>query len=273
MEMSKEEKEARFKENVKNLFESNAKKMLENVQNGKAVFLPSEKALENVKGENSPLVRYPHLVRKAVDGKPVTGMTQILAQQALWDMKIDSKGNNFDIITYGQVNKVGSVLVKDENGKLPEKIRLPLLNEKGEAGYYDVYSAKDVKEQNLLPKLPARRNYTLQEYRTENGNIEEYLGKYLAAASQGAKFITTKKIASEFKANFAKELSAQIEKGNYASIIEIGKKANEVCRNTLRSKYGRDAENKNEAKLGQNHKTEKAVEKQPEKNQGFSMAD
>ena len=57
MEMSKEEKEARFKENVKNLFESNAKKMLENVQNGKAGFLPSEKALDNVKGEKSPQLR------------------------------------------------------------------------------------------------------------------------------------------------------------------------------------------------------------------------
>ena len=58
MEMSKEEKEARFQENVKNLFETNAKKMLENVQNGKAVFLPSEKVLErdfildSVWGEN-----------------------------------------------------------------------------------------------------------------------------------------------------------------------------------------------------------------------------
>ena len=266
-------------EYIKNLFHDSASSLLEKVRSGEAVFLPNKKSLEFAKSENSPVTQYPKNVRKATNGNSFAGMTQIFAQQALKNAGIEPTENNFDLLSYDEVKtKLGANF---KNYKEAVKINLPFMAQDKDGVdrnyYHTLFSASEVKEQNLLPKIADRRHYTVQEFKPENANVSEYLGKYLAAAKQGGKFITTKKLAAEFKDNIEKELSQVVEQGNYKKLFEMGKEASSIANVAIAKLYhANDFMPKEEyiAKKNQEKEQKKAKTQTPQdKTQSFSMAD
>ena len=62
---------------------------------------------------------------------------------------------------------------------------------------------------------------------------QKYLGKYLAATSLGAKFVTTPETMESFRKRVVEDLEKSFSENRHSKIFELGNKASEICRETM----------------------------------------
>lgn len=251
------------------VFEQSAAKMLNSVQNDSAVFLPTQESLNNVQNEHSKIKIRPNFVRRAIDGKALKGEAQLIALQELKDRNVDSNNKlNFDVITFDQAKKLGTY-IKKNNNEIPKDIKIPVIREDGSAGMYSVFSANEVNNQKLLPQY-RRRNFEAQTFQPKNGNLDEYLGNFLAASNQGGTFVVTPKVVNEFKANFQNEIAPQIEQGNYKALFDLGNKASDVAKEKISKLYGYDQKKENSLQNTQEKNMQNEPVKERKQSSGMS---
>lgn len=209
-------------------------------------------------------------VKNPVTGYIFTGLNQILAKQFVKDNNVPA----MECVTFEQVQAAGtrlfggargfSAITVDKNNRLtttryfstaqalqPEKITaLAQLN--------DIHREQNRQKQNEQALAIAKerggdaRLYGYQDARKQTSpSLSEikctsvtpagYIGQYLAAVSSGAQFSVKPEQAAAFRKNLIETLSARNTQGhtNPFKLMNISKKANEVCRETLKKEYAR----------------------------------
>jgi hypothetical protein len=206
----------------------NALSFLKSVENGTAPFisLPLKQGIT----EQGKVIINPPIIRSAETGRPFKGTNQLVAQIKLAEMGV--KGN--ELITWQQAQKRGTFIMKGA----PHITLTTYDAETRKSGFYHYFPKKAVHDENKLPELKITKAAEKVVIRSTDTEPEKYLGKYLAAASMGARFETTPATVKKVQENLAADLKKSFEKEkHFTRIFEIGNKASEICRNTIRDIY------------------------------------
>jgi hypothetical protein len=202
-------------------FQLNAEKILAAVKTGEAPFLSQE-----AENEKATVTITPTAVRSAETGRVFRGTNQLLAQVSL--KEIGSTEN--EIITYQQTKNHDTFIKKGS----PHFTMTSYDAEEKKSNAYRYYPVSAVHDPKKLPQIPERSpNHDMVITCTES-EPEKYLGKYLAATSLGARFETSREIMSAFQKNLETDLEKSFAENRHTRVFELGNKASEICRDTLR---------------------------------------
>jgi hypothetical protein len=220
----------------------NAERFLEVIKNESAPFLTRN-------GDNFVVSITPQAIRSAETGKLFVGMKQLQAQIDLKEM-----GNtDTELITYEQTKRHKAGIKKGSQG-------LNLINYNVESKaqtVYRYYPKSAVNSRERLPQIPPQPVNSNTVISCNDSNVEKYLGKYLAATSSSARFETTRDTMNAFKKNLVSDLEKAFSEKRYSRIFEIGNKAGEISRNSMKE-IGSKAQAKERLK-----ETKKVVTQEP----------
>jgi hypothetical protein len=208
----------------------NAEKFLASVKNNTAPFLASEEALSFSEERDIHLAH--KAVRSAETGRVFRGTNQLLAQISLKEIGSPES----EIITYQQARNRDTFIKKGSSHFTLTSYDA----EKKESIAYRYFSVTAVADQKKLPALSERPANNIVVVSCSDTEPEKYLGKYLTAVSLDACFETDVKTMRAFKANLEKDLEKSFAEGRHTRVFELGNKASEICRDTMRDMFRED---------------------------------
>ncbi len=257
MDQIKSELSASVYAERKPYFQLNAEKFLDSVKNNTAPFLMDVPV--PLQEDTQSLIMRSAAVRSAETGRVFRGTNQLLAQIALKEMASDITEPDTAIITYQQAKNHGTFIKKGS----PHFTLTSYDAETKKSTAYRYFPVSAVADERKLP-LPPDWNTGFPfdiTIKCTDTDPEKYLGKYLAAAALCAPFETDMKTMRAFKENLEKDLEKSFAEGRHTRVFELGNKASEICRDTLRDMGNEFRENK--------HRTHEPVEqtKAPERRQ------
>jgi hypothetical protein len=205
-------------EKRKPYFQLNAEMLLDSIKTEKAPFLA-----KNV--ETPTVTLMPQAIRSAATGRTFRGMNQILAQISLKEMG----SRDTEIITYKQAKKFEAGIKKGSKG-----LHLTSYDAEGKKQTaYKYYPFSATYDRDNLPKIPEHIKKPNTVIFANEADPEKYLGKYLAATSLGAKFVTTPETMDSFRKRVVEDLEKSFSENRHSKIFELGNKASEICRETM----------------------------------------
>ena len=205
-------------EKRKPYFQLNAEMLLDSIKTEKAPFLA-----KNV--ETPTVTLMPQAIRSAATGRTFRGMNQILAQISLKEMG----SRDTEIITYKQAKKFEAGIKKGSKG-----LHLTSYDAEGKKQTaYKYYPFSATYDRNNLPKIPEHTKKPNTVIFANEADPQKYLGKYLAATSLGAKFVTTPETMESFRKRVVEDLEKSFSENRHSKIFELGNKASEICRETM----------------------------------------
>jgi len=205
-------------EKRKPYFQLNAEMLLDSIKTEKAPFLA-----KNV--ETPTVTLMPQAIRSAATGRTFRGMNQILAQISLKEMG----SRDTEIITYKQAKKFEAGIKKGSKG-----LHLTSYDAEGKKQTaYKYYPFSATYDRDNLPKIPEHTKKPNTVIFANEPDPQKYLGKYLAATSLGAKFVTTPETMESFRKRVVEDLEKSFSENRHSKIFELGNKASEICRETM----------------------------------------
>ncbi len=219
--ISKDEREKgafTIKESKKSYNQMHTERILDSLNTNSAPFLSQPAEAGNIS-------IFPLAIRSAETGRAFRGMNQIIAQIVLKEMG----GKDTEIITYEQAVRHGARIKKNSKGLTLTTYDMETKKQKD----YRYYPRSAVYMQDKLPAIPTRSTHHAITITCTEANPENYLGKYLAATSLGAKFVTSVETMNAFKKNLKDSIQKSYNETKYTKIFEIGNKASIICKNTM----------------------------------------
>jgi hypothetical protein len=189
-------------------------------------------------------------VRSAINGYPLTGLNQMLAQ-----MKLSEMGSSDRMIAAQYAGKDGKPVYEVKPGA--KKISLSRWDAPSQTmKEFDYYAKSDIVNQDKLPQLPGVR----KDYRNPNLMVEcneaepaKYIGAYNYAQSIGAQFKTTAANRDAVKNALSTRLEKDFSEHNFTSAFEVMRSADDIAKTTAIKQHEQNREKKIERRQSMSH--------------------